>query len=320
MTPMDQGLSEMRWEDDDVVVKAASTRPMRPTSGEGPMVVFAREALESVARQVETGFVGMSVEHLEILPPVGRWYAAELVTADDGADELILRGRLLQRVRPSGADPDPWQVLERHRELASRPPDVITIDHVSLEPRNFEKTDFEAAEANAPIPVREDARWSELPPLEWLLTIPVFWGFSRFAGSFCDTLGRETAEALVRWVQDLATRAKDNQRDRIVTLRFVLPDQTVVLGFIPVSASEDIEVEAIPALDSAGAGAVAEIAGAQAAEGVLGDALRTAFLWKGGAWHLAWSVGADDTVRMTNWFLANEPDPSRFLGRPLFPD
>jgi hypothetical protein len=52
----------------------------------------------------------------------------------------------------------------------------------------------------------------------------------------------------------------------------------------------------------------------------VGPARQSAFLWKDGGWHLGWSVLSDETIRVTNWFLANEPDPSRFLGRPMFPD
>jgi hypothetical protein len=117
--------------------------------------------------------------------------------------------------------------------------------------------------------------------------------------------------------ENLSAKAKDGHRDRIVTLRFELPDGTVVYGFIPVAAGDEIDIEVIPALDAAGR--VAEIAGAQAAERILGDACQTAFFWKEGEWHLAWSA-SNDEVRVSKWFLANEPDPTRFLGRPLLPE
>jgi hypothetical protein len=84
------------------------------------------------------------------------------VTADDGADELVLKGRLFTQLRPVGADPDPRIALEA---LDPRPPAPgrIEIDHVS----------FGAAQLHRH---RTSGR----------------------ACGFLDALGRESAEALVR--------------------------------------------------------------------------------------------------------------------------
>jgi hypothetical protein len=305
----------LEWKDDDVVVKAGSTRPVTLSTGE--VVRFAPEALADIADQIATKFIPMNVEHLGMLPPVGRWHEGEIVTAEDGAEELLLRGRLLPRRVPVGLDPNVWAFLEEldpARELA---PGTVEIDHVALEPRNFDERHLEAAKQSSPLPIREETRWSELPPLEWVFAIPVIWGLARFTGSFLDTLGRETAQALIHWVGDLASEAKDGDRDRILSLRFVLPDESLVYGYILVPADADLDLEAIPALEAAGR--LAEIAGAQAEKAILGDARLTAFLWSGGQWNFAWAA-FDEDVRVTRWFLANTPDPSRFLGRPLFPD
>jgi hypothetical protein len=303
------------WDEYEITAKMASTRPVVTTSGE--TVVFARSALESALEHVRTSFVPMVIEHLAFLPPTGRWHDGEIVTAEDGSDELVIHGRWLRRLRPAGPDPDPWTALPGVGS-AEKPPASISIENVSLEPRNFEPEDLEHAKSISPVPVEEEHRWSALPPLDWVFVIPVVWGLTRFAGSFLDTLGRESAEALVRWVRGLSGQAKDRERDRLVTLRFVLPDGAFVFGFIPLPAKEDLEPETVAALGAAGR--VAEFAGAQASHQVLGELRQAASLWKDGDWHLAWWVAGDETVRVTNWFLAHEPDPARFLGRPLLPD
>jgi hypothetical protein len=284
----------------------------------GERVAFTREALEGIVEQVESRFIPMSVEHLSFLPPVGRWHKGEIIQADDGAQELILRGRYLKRLHPVNADPDPWEFLSARTANAPAAPQLIEIEDVSFASRVFDQEAVESAKLDAPVPVSEEERWSTLPPIEWVIAIRVVWGMTRFFGSFFDTLGRETAEALVRWLRDLSAAAKDGERDRIVTVRFVLPNETIVYGFIPIAADDPFDDQLVPALDSAGR--VATFAGAQATAEILGDARQAAFLWRDGDWNLAWSVHADDTVRVTNWFLANEPDPTRFLGRPLVPD
>jgi hypothetical protein len=257
----------------------------------------------------------MNLEHLAILPPVGRWYEAEIVTADDGEDELVLYGKQLKTLRPVGQDPDPWAVIPR--DASADREQRAAIAEVSLEPRNFDEEDFNQAREKAPIDITSETRWSALPPLEWVLVIPVVWGASRFLGSFLDELGRAAAAGIVTWIDGLAQKAKDPERDRLVTLRFVLPDDSLILALIPVRTDETtIETEALAAIDAAGA--VAELAGAQA-DGLLAEVRQMALIWKEDQWHLAWWVQDDETVRVTNWYLANEPDPARFLGRPLLP-
>jgi hypothetical protein len=310
-----RGVNTEGWHETDVVAKLASTRPTTLTTGE--RVVIARSALENMAEQISSGFVPMTVEHLSMFPPVGRWYAAEIVRADDGSDELIAHARFLKRLHPIGADPDPWYFVSTAGTL-SDPPAAVEIEAVSFEPRGFDRARLEEFLPSAPVKVVEEARWSTLPPIEWALSIPVIWGATRFLGSFLDTLGREAAVSLGGWLRQLSDAAKDPERDRILALRFVISSGPLIVAFIPISEAEDFEKEALAALDAAGI--VAELAGAQSAASVLGDVREAAFLWADGTWHLAWWVADDDAVRVTNWFLANEPDPSRFLGRPLLPD
>jgi hypothetical protein len=152
-----------------------------------------------------------------------------------------------------------------------------------------------------------------------VLSIPVLWGVTKFAGSFLDALGNESARAVVEWISRLSAKAKDGDRDRIVTLLFELPSVDgvvpLIYAFIPVDADASVVDTTMPAIDLAGM--IAEVAGAQAELDVLGALRRAAFIWSGGAWRLAWWVADDTTVRITNWFLDNQPDVSRYLGRPL---
>jgi hypothetical protein len=78
------------------------------------------------------------------------------------------------------------------------------------------------------------------------------WGVTRFVGSFLDTLGREAAETLVGWLRELSAGAKDGARDRIVTLRFELPDGAIVFGFIPITADDDFASQVRPAIEAVG--------------------------------------------------------------------
>jgi hypothetical protein len=288
-------------------------------SSTGEVVRLSLEALEGMAEQVRTGFIPIVIEHLSILPPSGRWHHAEIVEADDGAQELVLRGRLFRTLSPSGDDPDPLALLPPGRSSADVTP---VISSIGFEPRNFDPMALEHARKSAPVEVEEEHRWSELPPLEWTLAVPVIWGATKFMGSFLDEIGRESARAIVKWIANLATHAKDAHRDRIIALQFELPGGDpigpLIYGFVPIEPTDDITARLLPALEAATD--IAELAGAQAELRVMGDLKQAAFIWKDDKWRLAWSVVDDDAVRVTNWFLANEPDPARFLGRPLLGD
>src|SRR4051794_325779 len=103
-----QDPTSIDWRKGEIVVTAMSTRPISSVTGE--ILQFSAEALESMAEQVRPGFVPMVLEHLSLLPPVGLWHDADVLVADDGARELVLRGHALQILRPLSADPDPFTV------------------------------------------------------------------------------------------------------------------------------------------------------------------------------------------------------------------
>ena len=71
-----------------------STRPTA-VAGKDRRVSFALELLHDIVRQVRDGFIPMSTEHLDYLPPIGRWYDGEVVQAPDGEWELFLVGQQL---------------------------------------------------------------------------------------------------------------------------------------------------------------------------------------------------------------------------------
>jgi hypothetical protein len=47
--------------------------------------------------------------------------------------------------------------------------------------------------------------------------------------------------------------------------------------------------------------------------------VRAVFIHDGDGWKFAWWSDGEKIYR-TQWFEAHAPDPSRFLGRPLFPN
>ncbi len=96
--PQDQADQEIPQEDqlrEFVLRTGATTRTVTLRSGE--KVSFAREALDDAARQVESGFIPMTTEHLSYLPPFGRIYRAEVVEDGSGHADLIFHARELRR-------------------------------------------------------------------------------------------------------------------------------------------------------------------------------------------------------------------------------
>src|SRR5690606_38121870 len=137
------------------------------------------------------------------------------------------------------------------------------------------------------------------------------WGASKFAGALFSELGRASAAAVAEWFGQWSPRAKPKQRDWIVTLRFEIPDGTLVYGFIPVRYEDSGVYERIKrGLDSAGV--VATLAGARAEGRLLSDGKEVAvILDEAGDWELAWWVDGDRVFR-TRWFKENCPAPERF--------
>lgn len=285
-----------------------STRVIKLTTGE--QYSFSRGALDKAAAQASTGFIPLGVEHLSYLPPRGRISRAEVITAPDGEDELIMYGEDLEFGKANDL------VLD---ETSSGPQDQIQIgDSVTMatESRNFTQEAWQELQTEAPLPVEERPTWSDLPPLILTLLIPVTWGAAKFMGSFLSQLGTAAADGLVSWIKKAARTAKDNERETLVEIDFTLGDSgPTILGFTALDLqSETSAVELQKALDAAGR--LAEFAGSVAAGQQPATLRRCAFQWDKDQWRLAWWA-TDERVYVTPWFNANYPQPQRFLGRPL---
>lgn len=293
-----------------VVAHGPTTRTVQLTTGE--RVAFAPEALHDMVRQAREGFVAMNVEHLDLLPPIGRWSDGEVKTLEDGEQQLLLYGSMLQQFETRAEFEDPFRPASTAQKEAPSRVDLV----VRAEARNFDSETWSSAASDCPFPVEETHKWSALPPLEWLFSIPVVWGAARFAGSFLDRLGSAAADGLISWIKETSRRAKEPARDRYVTLAFEIEDGRTVYGFIPLTAEDDELTALRDALDRAGP--LAELAGAQR-DGLAMRAHRIAYFYDGATWQLGWFV-TDEGVFRTKYFLDSAPDPERFLGRPLLPD
>ncbi|GAA1602681.1 hypothetical protein GCM10009789_65820 [Kribbella sancticallisti] len=293
-----------------IVAHGPSTRVVQLTTGE--RVSFAPEALEGMVRQARESFIAMNIEHLNMLPPIGRWSDGEVKTLEDGEQQLLLYGEFLQQYVAKSEFDDPFRPEVLSEQGA---PEILTAS-ISAEARNFDPEVWRDAVDESPLPVKETHKWSDLPPLEWVLVVPVAWGAAKFMGSFLERLGQEAAEAVVAWFKRTSRKARDAGRDRYVTISFELDDDRQVSGFIPFAAADDDISYVQAALGSAGM--LAEIAGALN-EGASPGTHQITYLWDGSTWQLAWFVN-DDGVFLTKYFTEHRPDPERFLGRPMFPE
>lgn len=305
----------MRWEESGFRARALSTRPVQ-IADENQQTRFTRGALEDMARQVSEKFVAVTIEHLDYLPPIGRWYEASVVEASDGEFELEMNGRALRQLIPTGNDPaDPLDTVATLPEQTI-PNAVLPV--ISFEARNFEVSDLPVIEAGAPFPMILEHRWSQLPPLIWTLSIPVVWGACKFAGSFLETLGKVSAEALAGWLRASWSRSKDPNRDRILSVQFDLGDGVFIYGFIP-SQPDAADDEHTIAAGLRQSDLLAAFAGAQKEREILPALKRAAFIFMDSRWRLAWWTDGDSVFR-THWFDDHTLDPARFLGRPLLGD
>lgn len=279
----------------------ATTKPTVLTSGE--QVVFARQALEGMITQIDGGFIPLSEEHLTIYPPLGRVVSGSLEPTEDGYEALVIEGVTLP-IHDRDDDNDPFASSS---DMPEEPPESVEVN-VQVETRNFEPEVWSELAVASPLPIHEVQKWSSLPPIEWLLAIPVTWGAAKFAGSFLERLGGLTADRLTQWIGRASDAAKESGRDRFVTLSFDLSDGRRLLGFVPFSAGTDL-TELGTAVDSAGK--LAEIAGVWR-DATRVDAQIVAYLYSAGRWRLAWFV-TNSMVFRTPYFVQHLPDPSRFL-------
>jgi len=288
-----------------------TTRAVRLRDGEA--VSFAPEALDSVAEHIGETYVPLVIEHLHYLPPMGRMVGARVEVTEDGERNLYAREELLP------------QLLLRERESAIRQtipsaeatgePAVGSGSPVRLliAPRNFDPEMLKELTLSAPVPIEHEDRWADLPPLDWVIVIggPLSWMLAKFAGSFLDVLGKESATDLVEWIRAKARRAKRPQRANLVTLRMELPNDKYVLGVVPFHSSDaDSAVVLLDALERLRT--VALLATAHVEKGYMPDLERACFIFHEGEWRFAWVATREATYR-TSWFDENYPRPALFL-------
>lgn len=148
-------------------------------------------------------------EHISFLPPIGYFTNGEIRGLDDGEQQIVFFGQHVDQFLVA-VDEDPF---ERMPTVGRHPTEIQITAEASLEPRNFAPETWRIAQQECPVTVREESKWSALPPLEWLITIPVVWGAARFAGSFLDHLGDAAGQGLVNWIGRFAKRAKQSERE-----------------------------------------------------------------------------------------------------------
>lgn len=292
-----------------VVAHGPSTRVIQLTTGE--RVSFAPEALHDIVRQAREGFIAMNIEHLNMLPPVGRWSDGEVKSLEDGEQQVLLYGEMLDQFVASVEIEDPFLPYED----GGPAPDLVDVS-LAVEARNFDAETWKEAATECPLPVKELHKWSSLPPIEWVVTVPVVWGAAKFLGSFLERMGVAAGDALVDWLKATSRKAREPERDRYVTLSFDLADGRQVFGFVPFAPDDDELLAVTAALASAGT--LAGVAG-RLNEGAEPGAHRVAYLFDGSDWKLAWYV-TDRGAYCTKFFSENMPDPERFLGQPLLPE
>jgi hypothetical protein len=309
-------MKEADWVPQEYTAKVASTRAVH-VAGYDHLMAFSRGALEGMAEQMRTEFVSMSIEHLPFLPPIGRWYDGEVIDAADGEAELIVKGRELRHYVSRSDDPEPLKGVASLPE--GRPEEVVSV-HLGFERRNFDPDVVDEIAKTCPIPTKEEFRWSGLPPIEWIIAVPVTWGAVKFTGAFFDELGHTAARGLVTWIKRFSAKARAATRDRIVTIAFELDDRRAVHAIVPLSIKESAEDDAKLGKALETVGDIAAFAGA-AKEGLVSEVglVRAVFLYDGDNWKFAWSTDGERIYR-TKWFQEHEPDPSLYLGHAMLPD
>lgn len=287
----------------------ATSHPVQ-LAGDQHTTRVTRGALEGAAAQINECGIPFIREHLGFLPTLGYFDNARVRGLDDGESELRADLRLLPR-KLGAAEPSLDLALDEPTHFWEIEPSVeITFDR-----RNF---DFEVSrriERSTSDVVHPVERWAELPPLYYVLSIPVIWGACKFAGAFLERLGTLCADAvhakISSWVATTARTSKDPTRSVTVEFAFELPDGGRLSGFV-LAPPEDIE-------DAVESGfnqieKLATVAGVQAESEAFPGLRQAAYFFNGDDWHLGW--WADERqVMLTSWFEANPPDVAAALGR-----
>lgn len=288
-----------------------STRPFR-LAGDDFDTRVTREALEGFLSQVRSRFIPGYPEHLTYLPPVVRWRDGEIVESDDGEAELLLEGTSLRQLGPTGADPQPLAIVDELLAESAFPSVNVELQY---EARNFDTDEARRISDSCPVQLRRTHAWASLPPLEWVLAVPVLWVAARYAGGVLDELAHAHGKALVQWIQDVSKRAREPERHRILTVRFEVDEGRYVSAIVPFGPKTKTE-ELLAGLESLDA--IASFAGLLKRGGAnpYEGWLQGTFIFDAARWHFAWWTDGEDIYR-TRWFDEECPDPTLFLGRPL---
>lgn len=284
--------------------RVISTRPVK-ARGDDHVTVFASECLQSMARQVREGVVWLNVEHLTFLPPVGRWRDGEVIVCDDGEEELFFSGEGLPHYWAEYDEAARDEFLAR---LPTKESPALSVE-LSYDRRNFDRVTAEQLESDFDIPTHRRDRWAALPPLEYILTIPVAWGAAKFAGSFLDALGRAAGEGVVEKLRSWAKRSKKPDRSMVFVIELKISNQSGMRGVVIAPASDGTRLlerawENIELL--------ATLAGLQAEQDVLPQMVDSVFFFDGERWRLAWWTDGERVIK-TVWFQKNPPDTTGLL-------
>ncbi len=287
--------------------RVVTTRPVR-ARGDDHLTRFAPDCLHDMARQVEDNCVWFNIEHLSFLPPFGRWRSAEIELCEDGEEELFFDGEELPHYVGSFDDD---ALYERVAHLAVRPAPSVKAE-IHYDRRNHDRPTARDIKLESRCPARARERRAELPPLEYVLSIPVVWGAARFAGAFLEELGRAAGEALAGKIRTWAGKSKQPDRSLVFAVKFKLDDHRRLRGFVIAGPSEGDEVLE-RALDNVEH--LATIAGFQAEQDLLPGMIESAFFFDGERWRLGWWTDGERVIQ-TSWLQQNPPDVVGVLGRP----
>lgn len=283
----------------------ASTRSVR-LRGEDRVVSFAPEALEGMAAQITTNYIPLNYEHLCFMPPMGRIDTATIHVADDGESELFVAGRSLPGYRIVDGPDLPSIVADLPRVYS---PELSV--KLNYTPRNFdEETARQILEECGDL-AEPHERWAEIPPLEFVLLVPVVWGAGKFFGSFLGALGRAAGDALAAKISSWARKSKDPNRTIVFALQFELPDGSNICGYV-FSTSEELRASIDDVLEASED--LAAIAGLQSETTIFPNMKEAAFFLAGGNWHLGWWTDGERVLH-TGWLDANPPDIAGILGQ-----
>jgi hypothetical protein len=292
-----------------VRARLGTTRPVHVAGGK--VIAYTEGGLRNMAQSLTQGFVPMHIEHLTYLPPVARWGRAEVVQAADGALELFLEADELPRRRLGDIDLTIPSIDELSRaEQADDVGDSAAVT-LGLEPRNYDPDVFDEIVAASPVDIEEESQWGVLPPIDWIIWVGVAVG-----AGFFGAIGSDAWNRLKELIAEYSGRAREGDRDRLVSLRFPLGNDGVILAFVPLSASDPDPADTIQVAMDKGA-FLHELRRRQEAEALIPGLRRIAYVFDGAEWQLAWLYTERAGLVTTRWLDESAPEPMRFLGHDI---